>query len=81
MNALVKTQGEKSLEALTISFLHWPTSERIVFFNPSKTNVPYHIETSQLIFNSNQFTGFYMMGNIGSYWVKVKFTQIKQLNL
>ena len=29
------------------------------------TNVPHHIETSQLICNANQLTGFYMMGNIG----------------
>ena len=32
--------------------------------NPLTTNVPHHIETSQLIFNPNQLTGFYMMGNI-----------------
>ena len=32
--------------------------------NPSTTNVPHHIETSQLICNANQLTGFYMMGNI-----------------
>ena len=29
--------------------------------NPLTTNVPYHIETSQLICNVNQFTRFYMM--------------------
>ena len=29
------------------------------------TNVPCHIETSQLICIVNQFTGSYMMGNIG----------------
>ena len=29
------------------------------------TNVPNHIETSQLIYIANQLTGFYMMGNIG----------------
>ena len=34
-------------------------------FNPLTTNVPHHIETSQLIWNANQLTGFYMMGNIG----------------
>ena len=34
-------------------------------FNPLTTNVPYHIETSQLIINANQLTGFYIMGNIG----------------
>ena len=31
------------------------------------TSVPYHIETSQLICDANQLTGFYMMGNIGRY--------------
>ena len=34
-------------------------------FNPLTTNVPHHIETSQLICNVNQLTGFYMMGNTG----------------
>ena len=33
--------------------------------NPLTTNVPHHIETSQLICIANQLTGFYMMGNIG----------------
>ena len=33
--------------------------------NPLTTNVPYHIETSQLIRNANQLTGLYMMRNIG----------------
>ena len=30
-------------------------------FNPLTTNVPHHIETSQLICSANQLTGFYMM--------------------
>ena len=30
-------------------------------FNPLRTSVPHHIETSQLICNANQLTGFYMM--------------------
>ena len=34
-------------------------------FNTLETNVPYHIETSQLICNANELTGFYMMGKIG----------------
>ena len=33
--------------------------------NQLTTNVPHHIETSQLNFSANQLTGFYMMGNIG----------------
>ena len=33
--------------------------------NPLTANAPHHIDTSQLIFNSNQLTGFYIMGNIG----------------
>ena len=36
----------------------------------STTNVPHHIETSQLICNPNQLTGFYMMKNTGRPWVK-----------
>ena len=35
------------------------------FVNPFTTNVPHHIETIQLICNTNQLTGFYMIGNIG----------------
>ena len=38
-------------------------------FNPLRTNVPHHIETSQLICNANQLTGFYMRENIGPSWV------------
>ena len=33
-------------------------------FNPLTTNVPHHLETSQLICTANQLTGFYMMENI-----------------
>ena len=29
------------------------------------TNIPCHIETSQLICSANQLTGFYMIENIG----------------
>ena len=36
-----------------------------VSFNPSTTNVSYHIEISQLICNANQSTVFYMTGNTG----------------
>ena len=32
---------------------------------PLTINVPHHIETSQLICNAIQLTGFYMMGNTG----------------
>ena len=38
--------------------------------NPLTTNVPHHIDTSQLISNANQLTGFDMMGN-GHKWVKI----------
>ena len=33
--------------------------------NPLSTIIPHPIETTQLICNGNQLTGFYMMGNIG----------------
>ena len=33
--------------------------------NPLTTYIPHHTETSQLIYNANQLTGFYMMKNIG----------------
>ena len=32
--------------------------------NPVRDIVPHHIETSQLIYISNQLTGFYMMGTL-----------------
>ena len=32
--------------------------------NQLTTNISHHIETSQLIWNANQLTGFYMMVNI-----------------
>ena len=35
-----------------------------VFFNPLTTDVPQHIETSQLICYANQLPGFYMMGTL-----------------
>ena len=35
------------------------------FFNLLTTNVPPHIDISQLICIADQLTGFYMMGNIG----------------
>ena len=38
---------------------------RASLFNPLTTNVPHHIETSQLICIANQLTGFYIMGIIG----------------
>ena len=37
--------------------------------NRLTTNIPYYIETSQLICIANQPTGFYVMGNIGCQWV------------
>ena len=36
-----------------------------VLLKPLTTNVPHHIETSQLICSANQLTGFYIMGNTG----------------
>ena len=39
-------------------------------FNPLTANAHYHMETSQLICIANQLTGFYMMGNIGRWWIK-----------
>ena len=37
----------------------------IVILTQLMTNVPHHIETSQLICIANQLTGFYMIENIG----------------
>ena len=35
------------------------------YINPWTTNILHHSETSQLIWNANQLTGFCMMANIG----------------
>ena len=43
----------------------WPKIRWKNVVNQLTTNVPYHVETSQLISNANQLTGFYMIGNIG----------------
>ena len=36
-----------------------------VELNPLTANVPHHVETSQVICNASQLTGFYVMGNSG----------------
>ena len=53
--------------SLKVRFFHFlkKLDEKILVFNPLTTNVPNHIETSQLFSNANQLTGFYMTGNIG----------------
>ena len=38
-------------------------------FNALMINVPYYIETSQLISIANQLTVFHMMGNIARLWI------------
>lgn len=47
--------------------------------NPLTINVAHHIETSQLICNTDQFTGFYMMDNTGRKWVKDLFCKCAQI--
>ena len=57
------------LIGFTIKYIGDPEPE-IKYINPLMINVPYHIETSQLICVGNQLTGFYMMGEISCSWVK-----------
>ena len=47
------------------------TKKYLSFLNPLTTNIPNHLEISQLISNANQLTGFYMMGNTGRSWVNL----------
>ena len=47
------------------SIIPYYCSKSTEWVNLLTTNVSHHIETSHLIFNANQLTGFYMMGNIG----------------
>ena len=44
-----------------------------LIFNPLAANIPQDLETSQLIFNANHLTRFYMMGKIGRLWVNNEF--------
>ena len=50
--------NDKSMESGSIRWQSW-----LQMLNPLTTNVPHHIETSQLICSANHLTGFYMMGN------------------
>ena len=38
-------------------------------FNPSQPSVAFHIETSHLIYTTDQMTGFFMKSNSGLKWV------------
>ena len=61
----------KQSRALMKSFIK---SVCLLHFNPLTINVPYRIETSQLILNANQLTGFYMMGNTACYRVSMNIS-------
>ena len=50
-------QNEKEI---AVSFLF----KLFYHFNQLVTNASHHTETSQLICDANELTGFYMMGNI-----------------
>ena len=52
-NLKLKTRGKKLV------------SRNFLYLNPLTANVPHHTETSQLIYNANQLTGFNMMENNG----------------
>ena len=45
------------------------------------TNVPHHIEISQLTCNANQLTDFYLMGNTGRLWVKKMTSSFRNIFL
>ena len=52
--------------------------------NPLTTNVPHHIETSQLICTADQLTGFYMMGTFivnGLTWSLFSKSRMRFLTL
>ena len=64
---LIKSSWKNNKSSSNVS----PDLTSVIFFkeinsyiNPLTSNVPYHIETSQLIYNGNQLTGFFIMGNI-----------------
>ena len=39
------------------------------YFNPSQPSVAFHIETSHLIYTTDQMTDFFMKSNSGLKWV------------
>ena len=61
------TASKLALKLLSNNKIEQPQLNTLAVFhiNPLTTSFPHHIETSQLICNTNQLTGFYMMGNIG----------------
>ena len=61
---LIKSQLAFILVNCFTETLSGTTSSLRGDINPLATNVPYHIETSQLICNVNQFTCFYVMGTL-----------------
>ena len=58
-----RCSGKKVLQIA--NFAKFTGKQACNFINPLTTNVPHHTETSQLIYNANQLTDFYRMGNIG----------------
>ena len=44
------------------------------YLNPLTTNVLHHIKTNQLICIADQLIGFYMVGNIGCYLLKINMS-------
>ena len=63
----IMNQKSKIIVALKILDTPLKNSDGVSFWavnNLLTTTVPHHRETSQLICNANQLTGFYMMQNI-----------------
>ena len=56
-----------NVRAGSVKIIHFAAISSIMYFgdsfNPLTINVSHHLETSQLICNANQLTGFYMIGN------------------
>ena len=55
----------RAIIVLMVTFQMGEKSLCYQMINPLTTNIPHYIEASQLVCITNQFTGFYMMGNIG----------------
>ena len=74
MSALTRLSNFTCIKQSRVLMKSFIKAVCLLHFNPLTINVPYRIETSQLILNANQLTGFYMMGNTAYYCVNMNIS-------
>ena len=60
--------------------IDWFLFDGNIGLNPFQLNVPFHIETSHLIYSANQLTGFYIRFNTGLKCVASVRSNISTVN-